>query len=143
MSAARSSRPAAVWALMALLLLQGISGVAGGVSLVAAPDGRIMQMPVSYLDGSPFSDYLIPGLILLLMLGVFPLVVLAGLWLRPRPAWYGAFAVGCGLIIWILVEVLIIPLSALQAFFGVVGVLIAVVTLLPAVRRFCGGTLGR
>jgi hypothetical protein len=47
MSAARSSRPAAVWALMALLLLQGISGIAGGVSLVAAPDGRIMQMPVS------------------------------------------------------------------------------------------------
>jgi len=36
MSAARSSRPAAVWALMALLLLQGISGIAGGVSLVAA-----------------------------------------------------------------------------------------------------------
>ena len=143
MSAARSSRPAAVWALMALLLLQGISGIAGGVALVAAPDGRIMQMPVSYLDGSPFSDYLIPGLILLLVLGVFPLVVLAELWLRPRPAWYGTFAVGCGLIIWILVEVLIIPLSVLQAFFGVVGVLIAVVTLLPAERRCCGGTLGR
>ena len=66
-SAARSSRPAAVWALMALLLLQGISGIAGGVALVAAPDGRIMQMPVSYLDGSPFSDYLIPGLILSLI----------------------------------------------------------------------------
>jgi hypothetical protein len=47
MSAARSSRPAAVWALMALLLLQGISGIAGGVSLVVVPDGRIMQMPVS------------------------------------------------------------------------------------------------
>ena len=124
MSAARSSRP-------------------GGVSLVAAPDGRIMQMPVSYLDGSPLSDYLIPGLILLLVLGVFPLVVLAELWLRPRPAWYGAFAVGCGLFIRILVDVLITPFSALHAFFGVVGVLIAVVTLLPAVRRFCGGTLGR
>jgi hypothetical protein len=124
MSAVRSSRPAAV-------------------SLVAAPDGRIMKMPVSYLDGSPFSDYLIPGLILLLVLGVFPLVVLAELWLRPRPAWYGAFAVGCGLFIRILVDVRIIPFSALQAFFGVVGVLIAVVTLLPAVRRFCGGNLGR
>ena len=123
MSAARSSRP-------------------GCVSLVAAPDGRIMQMPVSYLDGSPFSDYLIPGLIILLVLGVFRLVVLAGLWLRPRPAWYGAFAVGCGLIIWILVEVLIIPLSVLHAFFGVVGVLIAVVTLLPPVRDYCGVSLG-
>lgn len=99
-------------------------------------------MPVSYLDGSPFSDYLLPGSILLVVLGVLPLAVLAGLWLRPRPAWYCAFAVGCGLIIWILVEVLIIPLSALQAFFGVVGVLIAVVTLLPSMRDYCGVSLG-
>jgi hypothetical protein len=77
------------------------------------------------------------------VLGVFPLDVLVGLWLWPRLAWYGAFAVGCELIICILVEVRIIPFSALQAFFGVFGVLIAVVTLLPAVRSFCGGNLGR
>lgn len=66
------------------------------VALAAAPDGRIVQMPVSYLDGSPFSDYLISELILLIVLGVFPLDVLIGLWLRPRPTWYGSFAVGCG-----------------------------------------------
>ncbi len=98
-------------------------------------------MPVSYLDGSPFSDHLIPGLILLIVLGVFPLDVLVGWWLWPRLAWHGSFAVGCGLIICILVEVLIIPFSALRAFFGVVGVPIAVVTVLPAVRRFCGVSL--
>lgn len=102
-----------------------------------------MQMPVSYLDGSPFSDYLVPGLILLIVLGVCPLVVLAGLWLRPQPAWYGAFAVGCGLIIWLIVEITIIPFSSLQAFFGTVGVLIAAIALLPAVRRFCGVALSR
>ena len=56
-------------------------------------------MPVSYLDGSPFQDCFIPGLILLIALGVFLLDVLVGVWLRLRPAWYGAIAVGCGLII--------------------------------------------
>jgi hypothetical protein len=102
-----------------------------------------MHMPVSHLDGSPFSDYLVRGLILLIALDVFPLDVVVGLWLRPRPAWYGALTVGCRLIIWVLVEVLIIPFSALQAFFGIVGVLITVVTFLPAVRRFCGAAPGR
>ena len=102
-------RPVTAWALIALLLLQGLGGLAGGLSLSIKPDGSIMQMPTSYLDGSPFSDYLIPGLILLLVLGVLPLVAAAGLWMRRRWAWYAAFVVGCGLMIWILVEITIIP----------------------------------
>lgn len=49
---------------------------------------------------------------------------------------------GLRLIIRLPVEVLIIPFSALQAFFGVVGVLIAVVTLLTSVRDYSGVSLG-
>ncbi len=36
------------------------------------PRGGVLQMPVSWLDGSSFHDYLIPGLILLLTLGCSP-----------------------------------------------------------------------
>ena len=97
-----------------------------------------MKMPVSYLDGSPFSDFLIPGLILLLVLGVLPLVATAGLWLGRRWAWYAAFAVGCALMIWILVEITIVPFSWLQPAFGVVGVLIFAVAVLKSVRRYFG-----
>lgn len=131
-------RTAAVWALLALLLIQSARGIAGGAALAAAPDGHILKMPVSDLQGSPFADYLVPGLILLLVLGVFPLVVLAGLWRRRAWAWYGSFAVGCGLVIWIAVEAMIISYSVLQPVFGTVGALIALATLLPSVRRYCG-----
>jgi hypothetical protein len=131
-------RPAALWILLALLVIQGVGGFAGGLSLTLKPDGSIMQMPVSYLDGSPFSDYLIPGLILMLVLGVLPLVAAAGLWTGHRWAWFAAVAVGAGLMIWILVEMTIIPYTWLQPAFGVVGVLIFAVALLKSVRRHFG-----
>lgn len=72
------SRPATVWALLAVLVLQAVSAVGGGVALVAGPRGEVTGLPLSYLEGSPFDDYLVPGLILLLVLGVLPAVVAAG-----------------------------------------------------------------
>jgi hypothetical protein len=137
-TAVRPRRPAAAWILLALLLIQGIGGFAGGLSLAVRPDGSLMGMPVSYLDGSPFGDYLVPGLILLLVLGVLPLAAAVGLWLRRPWAWYASFVVGCGLMIWILVEITIIPYDVLQIVFGVVGALIVLVALMRSVRRFYG-----
>jgi hypothetical protein len=127
--------------LLVLLVVQGLGGLAGGLSLAIAPDGSIMKMSTSLLDGSPFRDFLVPGLILLLVLGVLPLVAAAGLWLRRRWAWYAAFVVGCGLMIWILVEITIIPYDALQPIFGGVGLLIFIFSLLKPVRRFYGVSL--
>jgi hypothetical protein len=133
-----SRRPAALWLLLLLLLVQGLGGLAGGLSLALRPDGSILQMPTSSLDGSPFPDFLIPGLILLLVLGVLPLVAAAGLWMRRRWAWYASVIVGGALMIWILVEMILIPFSWLQPAFGVVGVLIFAVVVLKSVRRYFG-----
>ncbi len=134
----QNRRTGAVWTLAVLLLIQGLGGLAGGASLAAAPSGRIMHMPVSLLGGSPFPDYLIPGFILGIVLGVLPLIVLAALMLRRAWSWYGAFTVGCALIIWLIVEYLIIGFAGLQVAFGIVAVLILLVALVPSVRRYCG-----
>jgi hypothetical protein len=146
----KQARPASVYLLMVLLLFQGVGAVFGGYSLVADPSGGILQMPLSALDGTPFSSYLIPGLILLLVLGVFPLVTVAGLWLRPslpwlaglerlvhlHGAWLASFTIGVALIIWISVQGMMIGLEhLLQWSYLVLGFVIIGISLLPSVRR--------
>lgn len=142
-AASRRRRPLLSWVLFALLVLQALGGLAGGGALAARPDGSLLKMPLSYIQDSPFPDYRIPGLLLFLVLGVFPLVVAVGL-LRRRPwAWYGAFAVGCGLIIFELVEYVVIGYNVQQPIWGGVGALIALTSLAPSVQRDCGLRWGR
>lgn len=133
------SRSVSVYLLMAALLFQGLSGVAGGIGLVGDPSGQSIGIPLSWLAGSPFDTYFIPGLILLTVLGLFPLVVLYGLWTRRYWGWIGALLVGLALLVWIAVEVLIIgyqPQPPLQLIYGSLGVVIVILALLPGVRGY-------
>ncbi len=52
------------------LIILGLGALAGGLALVTAPDGSNMGFDVGLLAGSPFDDYLIPGLILGGLFGV-------------------------------------------------------------------------
>ncbi len=86
--------------------------------MIARPDGALLQMPVDLLKGSPFSNYLVPGLLLLTLLGVYPLVVAWAVWRLPgwnwperlNPfetrhwSWAAALSAGCILVIWISVQ---------------------------------------
>ena len=133
------NKPAIVYILLVLILFQGLSGVVGGIGLILDPTGRSLQLPIEWLEGSPFSDFLIPGLILLFVLGIYPLVVLYGLWRKLKWAWFAAFTVGTALIIWIGVEILIIgyhPQPPLQLIYGLVGLFILIFVFLPSVRLY-------
>jgi hypothetical protein len=109
-----------------LLVFLGIGALAGGASLVAKPDGSVMQFPLSLLAGSPFADYYVPGLILggLFGLGSFAVAVMG---LRSwRIAPFLAFAIGCAQMIWIVVELAIIKeLSFLHPTMFLIGLAIA------------------
>jgi len=146
-----SRRPAVVWALIVLHVLLGLGAVASGGVLMAAPNGHLMQMPLSMLEHSPFSDFLIPGAILFTLLGIYPLCVAYGLWKRPgwrwpdrlNPfkgihwSWAGSLAAGVIVVIWIVVEVIMLrSFVFLQILCLVWGIVLILVTLLPAVRRY-------
>jgi hypothetical protein len=57
------------WALLALELVTGIAGLAGGVLLAVAPDGSLLRADPATLAGSPFSDWRVPGVLLAGLVG--------------------------------------------------------------------------
>jgi hypothetical protein len=108
-------------------------------------------MNAEELVGSPFNNYLIPGLFLLLVIGLWSLVVAYGLWRRPawqwtKPlvswtgrhwSWAAALLQGIILITWIVIQVLIIGYdSILQPIYFIFGVVLLGLCLLPSVRSY-------
>ncbi len=62
-----------------LLLLNGIGAFAGGIPMIAHPDGSANGISISYLEHSPFNNYLIPGIILIVCNGLFSILVFMAL----------------------------------------------------------------
>jgi hypothetical protein len=69
-------------ALDVLEVLMGLAAVGGGLALVLT-NGQLIQMPVELLEGSPFSTYFIPGMVLL-MVGIINLASAAAVLRRHR-----------------------------------------------------------
>ncbi|WP_441000128.1 hypothetical protein [Fodinibius sp. SL11] len=131
-------RPISFYALLTLLFFQAASGLYGGTALIMDPTGNLLQMPTALLEGTSFQDFLIPGIILFSILGIFPLIVLIGSWQRKPWAWPGAVLVSIALIIWIAVQITMIgyaPEPPLQLVYGLVGIVLLILTQLPAVRK--------
>ena len=120
------------------MVFQAISGLAGGIGLISDPSGETFGIPSSWLQGSPFNDYLIPGIILFTILGIFPLILTISLVRRRHWAKNLTQILGIVLIIWIIVEILVIGYHQqppLQLIYGLLGLFILVLTFLPKVKK--------
>lgn len=150
MKRARASRPVTLNILIFLLVFIGVAALISGPMLFLAPDGHLMQWSVNMLKETPFSNFLIPGIILFLFNGVFPVLVSYGLlrqpaWRWPEAinifkkyhwSWTASWAAGVIILIWILVETLLLGyISVLQPLITVIGIAIITLTLLPNIRR--------
>jgi hypothetical protein len=103
--------------LAALTIFGALSALAGAVLGIAANGGGV---PVEHLAGSPFSSYVVPGLILGIVVGGTQLAAAISLLAGHRVALFVSAVAGFGLIIWIYAELAIIrQYSWLQsAYFG-------------------------
>lgn len=131
--------PITIKLLLGFLLFQGLSGLSGGIGLILDPSGKSLQIPLEWLEGSIFSSYLIPGIILFFVLGVLPLLAFYGIQKQKPWAWNASLAIALGLIVWIIVEIIIIGYQTnppLQLIYGVLGIIILILTLLPHTRVY-------
>ena len=111
-----------------LLVLNGLAAVFGGSKLVLDRSGKSLQLPLEFLLKSPFHDYLVPGLVLFIVLGLGSLVI-AGLALARNNLHPLLTAIGGSVIVaWIVIQILMIRvLFVLQYVIGGLGVLLLII----------------
>ena len=102
----------------------GLGALGGGFMLVRDPSGSTLELPMSLLEGSPFPDFLIPGMFLLAVNGVGSMIGAGLSFTRRRYAQEIAIVLGAILIAWIVIQVVIISsfhwLHVLYFILGVV-----------------------
>ena len=93
---------------IAALAFLAITALIGSVPLIMEPSGARLSMPLSLLEHSPFSSFLIPGLILLLANCLLSSLVLA--FTLRKVSGYGRWIALQGLVLvgWISVQVMMI-----------------------------------
>lgn len=122
-------------------------GAPGGSSLIADQTGASLRADLAWLDHTPIGDFLLPGLFLFLVNGVFDLILIAGLWTqrsrrRDRstgPHWscWGTIAAGAVLVAWIVYELIMIAdVSWLQPALAALGLATVGLALLPSIRAY-------
>lgn len=143
-------KPLAFYPLCLIHFLLGVNAFYGGGALILDPSGKMIGMPPGSLDGSPFDNFLLPGLTLFIFNGLFPLFILVGLIRKPGWPWANALNLysdrhwawayslysGIIVIIWITVQLLYVQPFILQPIFIAVGLTILILTLTPGVMRY-------
>ena len=102
----------------------GLGALGGGFMLVRDPSGSALELPMSLLEGSPFPDFLIPGMFLFAVNGVGSMIGAGLSFTRRRYAQEIAIVLGAILVAWIVIQVVIISsfhwLHVLYFILGVV-----------------------
>jgi hypothetical protein len=79
----------ALGALVVAMLFLAFGGLYGGLAMVRDPSGASLGMD-AVLPQLPVPNYVLPGLFLVTVMGLVPLVLAYGLWTRPAWRWAAA-----------------------------------------------------
>ncbi len=108
-----------------VLTLLALNAFGGGYYAMAGA----RDVPVEWLQGSPFSDYFIPGLFLFIVIGGSAATAAFAVFTKHRMARRTAFICGAVTLLWIVVQMSIIGyVSWMQPATTVTAVLILILT---------------
>jgi hypothetical protein len=144
-------KPIPLYLLITLLMINSISALYGGIGLVINPTGSSLKLGNELLAGTIFNNYLIPGIILLLVFGAFPLFLIYTLLREPQWnwtsrinmyrnrywAWSYSLITGIALIGSMFVKIFMVGYEKdIKIHFALLGVAIVVFTLWPSVMKY-------
>lgn len=93
-----------------LLLFNGFGAFYGGISFIIEPSGSLLKMSDSFLESSPFNSYLIPGIVLLCVNGIYNFITLYIFLIKKPNAYLFLGIQGILLTGWIIVQMILLQL---------------------------------
>ncbi len=130
-------RPFVVYLVMALLVFVALGAIPASLMLITDPSGTSLGLPLEWIDQSVFGNYLLPGIVLLIVFGLGSLIAAFGVWRRQQWSWLLTILLGLALMIWIVVQYFTIQsFFFLQPVMFLTGLLIGALPFVPAVRRY-------
>ena len=136
--------------LLILLAFLGLGAFFGGLELIISPDGALFGMPLSMLANSGFKTFLIPGILLFVVLGLFPILLVYAL-IKNTPSrfaenfnlftdmsWPWSYSIyqAIALIVWIQIEMFLLgAVHWLHTFYMFYAVAILLTALLRQNRN--------
>ena len=107
---------------IALLVVTAASAIYGSYHFITDPTGQTIGYSLAEIKSSPFKDYLIPGWLMLIFLGIGS-VVSCGLTMQEEES-YTSYIMGQGAIclVWVLVQSIMLQhLYIIQIAFVIIG----------------------
>ena len=145
-------RPFMLWPLILVLIFLAMGGFSGGIPMLSDPaNGGYLQFG-EMLPELPVSNFILPGLFLLVVMGIFPLLLAYALiahpawswmdrlfqWSKHYWAWTGTLILVGIIAIWLVYEGWLIGWFPITVITAVLGLLLLLFSMLPSMRKFYG-----
>src|SRR6476620_10444792 len=114
--------------LFILVCFIALTSTLSGLLMIFRPDGSLLKLPLNLLDGTPFKDFLIPGILLTSVVGGVNLLAIFHNLKRHTNRYNWAIAVGIIITGWIIVQMTLIKaFHWLHIFYLVIGIFIILI----------------
>lgn len=137
--------------LVFLMLIHDVNAIYGGIQMILNPGFTPMDLNPTVFGNGPFMDFLLPGIFLFILFGLFPMLATFGLFYRFMNPWvdyvnifhdqyfgwtYSMYT-GAMLVFWILIQLLTVGYTHYsQVLYAFLGVFIVLVGATPSTIKY-------